>query len=97
MNKTEVAERLAKECELSKTKAMEVVNTLFDTDPGTGIIAKELDAGRKVAITGFGTFSTKRRAARSGRNPATGETIQLPARTYPAFKAGKGLKDRVSR
>jgi DNA-binding protein HU-beta len=96
MNKTEMADKLAKKCDLSKAKANEVVNCIFDTSPGHGIIAVELDAGRKVGITGFGTFSTKRRPARMGRNPATGQEIRLAAKTYPVFKAGKGLKDRVS-
>ena len=96
MNKTEMAEKLAKQCDLSKAKAIEVVNCVFDTSPGSGIIAVELDAGRKVGITGFGTFSTKRRPARTGRNPATGQEITLAAKTYPVFKAGKGLKDRVA-
>lgn len=95
MNKTEMAEKLAKKSDLSKAKALEVVNAIFDTAPGEGIIAVELDAGRKVAITGFGTFDTKRRPKRTGRNPATGQEIELPAKTYPVFKAGKGLKDRV--
>jgi len=97
MNKTELAEKLADKCELSKVKAMEVVNCIFDTAPGHGIIAIELDAGRKVDITGFGSFSTKHRAARQGRNPATGETITIAAKTYPDFKAGKGLRDRVAK
>ena len=96
MTKTEMAEKLASKCGLSKTKALEAVTCIFDTDPGKGIIAVELDAGRKVRIMGFGTFSTKNRSARSGRNPATGQTIWLPAKTYPTFKAGKGLKDRVA-
>jgi len=96
MTKSEMAAKLAKKCDLSQAKALEVVNCVFDTAPGEGIIAVELDAGREVRITGFGTFGTKRRAARSGRNPATGETIQLAAKTYPTFKAGKSLKDRVA-
>lgn len=91
-----MAEKLAKKCDLSKAKAVEVINCIFDTAPGKGIIAIELDAGRKVGITGFGTFATKHRAARSGRNPATGQQIMLAAKTYPVFKAGKGLKDRVA-
>jgi DNA-binding protein HU-beta len=91
-----MAEKLAKKCDLSKAKAVEVINCIFDTAPGKGIIAIELDGGRKVGITGFGTFSTKHRAARSGRNPATGQQIMLAAKTYPVFKAGKGLKDRVA-
>ena len=97
MNKTELAERLAEKCDLSKAKAAEVVGCIFDTAPGQGIIAAELDAGRKVEITGFGSFSTKHRAARQGRNPATGATIQIAARSAPVFKAGKGLKDRVAK
>lgn len=97
MNKTEMAEKLAAKSDLSKTAATDVINTIFGTDPGSGIIAIELDAGRDVTITGFGTFSTKRRSARKGRNPATGEEITIPAKTYPTFKAGKGLKDRVEK
>jgi nucleoid DNA-binding protein len=97
MNKTEMAEKLANKCDLSKAKALEVVNSIFDTAAGGGIIAVELDAGRKVGITGFGTFSTKHRGARTGRNPATGQEIHLAPKTYPVFKAGKGLKDRVSK
>ena len=96
MNKKELAEKLARKCELSKTKAQEIVNAIFDTKPGHGIIAVELDAGRDVQILGFGTFGTKHRAARTGRNPATGATITIAAKKYPFFKAGKGLKDRVA-
>ncbi len=95
MNKSEMAEKLAKQCDLSQAKAQEVVSCIFDTKPGRGIIAVELDAGRKVQIAGFGTFGTKNRSAREGRNPATGATITIAAKTYPFFKAGKGLKDRV--
>jgi len=97
MNKSELADKLAGKCDLSKAKAAEVVGTIFDTDAGQGIIAVELDAGREVRITGFGSFGTKHRSARCGRNPATGQTIQLPAKTYATFKAGKGLKDRVAK
>lgn len=96
MNKTELAQKLAKKTDLTQAKAAEVVDCIFDTRPGEGIIAVELDAGREVSISGFGKFETKRRSARSGRNPATGETIQIAAKTYPSFKAAKGLKDRVA-
>ncbi len=95
MNKKEMAEKLAKNCDLSGAKAAEVINTIFATNSGHGIIAIELDAGRKVQIPGFGTFSTKHRGARKGRNPATGKEIDIAAKTYPVFKPGKGLKDRV--
>jgi DNA-binding protein HU-beta len=96
MNKTEMAEKLAKKCDISQSKALECVNAIFDTKPGRGIIAVELDSGRKVQIAGFGTFDTKRRAARQGRNPATGATITIAAKKYATFKAAKGLKDRVA-
>ena len=96
MNKTEMAKKLAGKVDLSQAKASEIVEAIFDTNPGKGIIAVELDAGREVSIAGFGKFDTKRRSARQGRNPATGATIQIAAKTYPVFKASKGLKDRVA-
>ena len=96
MNKTEMAEKLARKCDLSQSKAGEIVATIFDTKPGHGIIATELDGGGKVQIPGFGTFGTKHRAGRQGRNPATGATIFIAAKKYPFFKPGKGLKDRVA-
>jgi DNA-binding protein HU-beta len=95
VNKTEMAEKLAKKADISKAKAAEIIDIIFSTKDGEGIIAVELDAGRKVNISGFGSFSTKSRSARTGRNPATGETIQIPARKYAAFTPAKGLKDRV--
>lgn len=95
MTKDEFAAKLGKKCDLSKTKAREVIDCVFNTDAGTGIIATELDAGRDFTITGFGTFGTRRRKARMGRNPQTGQQIHIPAMTVPTFKAGKGLKDRV--
>lgn len=96
MNKTEMAQKLAGKCDLSQAKAQEVINCLFDTKPGHGIVAVELDAGREVTITGFGTFGSKSRAGRQGRNPATGQTIWIAPKKYPFFRAGKGLKDRVA-
>ena len=96
MNKTEMAEKLARKCDISQSKAKEIVECIFSSKPGDGIIAVELDAGRKVQLAGFGTFATKRRAARQGRNPATGQTITIAAKTYATFKPAKGLKDRVA-
>jgi len=96
MNKKEFAAKLAKKTGLSQVKANEVVSAIFDADPGKGIIAVELDAGRKVTIPGFGTFSSKSRAARTGTNPATGEKIQIAAKNYVQFKPGKTLRDRVA-
>ncbi len=96
MNKKEMAAKLAKQTGLSQAKAAEVVNCIFDTAPRHGIIATELDGGRKVTIPGFGTFGTKSRAARTGTNPATGAKIRIAAKKYPFFKAGKTLKERVA-
>lgn len=97
MNKSELAKKLAQKADLPEGKAAEVVNMIFGTDAREGIIATELDSGRKVTITGFGTFETRRRAARKGRNPATGQSIDIPARKYANFRAGQGLKGRVER
>ena len=96
MNKTEMAKKLAKKTGLTQSQSADVVDCIFSSDPGNGIIAVELDAGRKVTVGGFGTFETRRRSARTGRNPRTGATIQIAAKTYPVFKASKGLKDRVA-
>lgn len=96
MNKSEMADKLASKADISKGKAGEIIDHIFSTKDGEGIIAVELDAGRKVNITGFGTFSTKQRAGRQGRNPATGETIWIPEKKYAHFSAAKGLKDRVA-
>jgi DNA-binding protein HU-beta len=91
VNKTELIDKLASATSLSKADAGRAVDALFDVDKG--IIADMLKAGAKVQITGFGTFETRRRGARTGRNPRTGETIQIPASMSPAFRPGKGLKD----
>ncbi|HET9203707.1 MAG TPA: HU family DNA-binding protein [Acidimicrobiia bacterium] len=96
MNKSEMADKLADRADISKGKAAEIIDVIFSTKPGEGIIAAELDAGRKVNITGFGNFATKHRSARQGRNPATGETITIAAKRYAHFSASKGLKDRVA-
>lgn len=95
MTKAEFAEKLARLNDLSKSQAHDIIDSIFSTDRGKGIIAIELDAGRDFTITGFGTFSTRHRKARMGRNPQTGQRIQIPAMTVPTFKAGKGLKERV--
>lgn len=96
MNKTEFAQKLAKKAGVSQAKALEIVDIIFSAKSGEGIIAVELDAGRKVTIPGFGTFSSKSRAARTGRNPSTGAVIKIPAKQYVAFKPGKTLRERVS-
>jgi DNA-binding protein HU-beta len=91
-----MAQKLAKQTGLTQAAASEVVDAIFSTESGQGIIAVELDAGHKVTISGFGTFATKSRAARKGRNPATGQEITIPARKYAHFSPAKGLKDRVA-
>ena len=97
MNKTEMAMKLAKKAGLSQGKAAEVLEIIFSASPGKGIIATALDADEKVTIPGFGTFSTRSRGERQGRNPATGATITIPAKKYVHFKPGKTLRDRVEK
>ena len=94
MNKTELTEALADATDFTKADAQRAIDALFDTD--SGVIAKTLQRGNKVQVTGFGTFETRRRKARMGRNPQTGEKIRIPASTAVSFRAGKGLKDAVN-
>jgi len=89
MTKENLAEVIAKKFDLSKSAAADCLNTILDE------IVTTLKKGEKVTLTGFGIFSTSKRKARIGRNPATGATINIPAKTVPKFKAGKGLKDAV--
>jgi DNA-binding protein HU-beta len=96
MNKTELCDALASKTGMSKKSSQATINALFGTDRG-GIITGELRAGRRVQITGFGTFEARSRSARMGRNPQTGAEIKIKAGKYPAFKAGRALKDRVAR
>ncbi|MCG6962455.1 MAG: HU family DNA-binding protein [Acidobacteria bacterium] len=97
MNKTEMAMKLAKKSGLSQAKAAEVLDVIFSAQPRKGIIATALDGGEKVTIPGFGTFATRQRGQRKGRNPATGATITIPKRQYVYFKAGKTLRERVEK
>jgi len=91
MNKTELIAAVAEKAGLSKKDAEKALNATIDT------IADALAAGDKVQLVGFGGFETKKREARMGRNPRTKETIQIPASCVPVFKAGKALKDKVSK
>ena len=90
MNKGELTDRVARRAGLSRSEAAKAVDAVLDS------ITKTLSKGGSVSLVGFGTFSVKARAARAGRNPRTGETIQIPASNVPGFKAGKGLKDAVN-
>ncbi|MEA2088340.1 MAG: HU family DNA-binding protein [Patescibacteria group bacterium] len=91
MNKSELISAVADKTEASKKDAENFVDSFTD------IVIDTLKAGGEVALTGFGTFSAKQRAARTGRNPQTGETIQIKATVVPKFKAGKNLKDALKK
>jgi len=90
MNKSELIDAIASKSDLSKAQAAQALEATF------AAIEQALKAGETVTLVGFGTFSVKERAARTGRNPKTGEPIQIAASKVPGFKAGKGLKDAVS-
>ncbi|HUG99666.1 MAG TPA: HU family DNA-binding protein [Gammaproteobacteria bacterium] len=90
MNKGELIEAVAAAADLTKADATKAVEAFLDT------VTRTLRTGDQVAIVGFGSFSVKSRAARLGRNPKTGATIQIPASRVPGFKAGKALKDAVN-
>ena len=90
MNKTELVAKVAEQAQVSKKDAAAAVKATFDT------ITAELAKGEKVALLGFGTFETRTRAARMGRNPATGASIKIKASKAAAFKAGKALKTAVN-
>ncbi len=90
MNKAELIEAVAARADLTKTDAGSAVDAVF------GAIESSLSRGDSVSLIGFGTFSVSDRAARTGRNPRTGETIQIAASRAAKFKAGKGLKDAVN-
>ena len=90
MNNTELIAKVVEETQLSKKDAAAAVNATF------AAITGELVKGEKVAVLGFGTFETRARAARVGRNPATGDSIKIKASKAPAFKAGKALKAAVN-
>jgi len=89
MTKMELVEAVAKTAGVTKTESQRVVDAVIES------ISKALERGEKVTVTGFGTFEVRQRAARMGRNPQTGETIQIPAQRTPAFRSGKSLKDAV--
>ena len=91
MNKAELVAAVAEKAGLSKKDSEKAVNAALET------ITAELAAGGKVQLVGFGSFETKKRDARVGRNPRTKEEIQIPASRVPAFKAGKALKDVVAK
>ena len=90
MNKTELTDRLAARTGLSKGAAKEAVDGVF------AIVGEALADGEDVRLPGFGTFGTRSRPARTGRNPRTGQAVSIAASTSPTFKPGKTLKDTVN-
>ncbi len=89
MNKSELIDSISTESGLSKADTQRALDATIES------ITKALKKGDTVSLVGFGTFSVKERAARTGRNPATGETINIKASKNPSFKAGKGFKDAI--
>ena len=90
MNKTELVAAMAEQTNLSKKDAEAALKAFVD------VVSEELKKGEKVQLVGFGTFEVSERAAREGRNPQTGETMEIKASKTPKFKAGKALKDAVN-
>ncbi|GBE43142.1 MAG TPA: HU family DNA-binding protein [Rhizobiales bacterium] len=90
MNKTELVSLVAQKAQISKESAAEAVDATFNG------IASALQSGDTVRIVGFGNFQVAHRKASNGRNPRTGEPIQIPASQIPKFKAGKALKEAVN-
>lgn len=90
MNKSELIDAIADSADISKAAAGRAVDAVVDS------ITNALKGGDQVTLIGFGTFSVKERAARTGRNPQTGAEIQIAAAKIPSFKAGKALKDAVN-
>ena len=93
MNKGQLIDEVARLTDLPKPDAARAVEALFGPE---GIIARELRAGEKVQVTGFGTFLARRRAARQGRDPRTGDPIPIAAAAVPAFKPGQQLRDALN-
>ena len=90
MNKAELIDAVAEASEISKAAATRAIDAVIDN------ITNSLKKDEQVTLVGFGTFTVRNRAARLGRNPQTGETIQIKASNVPAFKPGKALKDAVN-
>jgi len=90
MNKEELVQEISKKAGVTQKEATEVLGSLIDT------IQKTVAKGKKVTLVGFGTFEPRKRAARIGRNPQTGKELKIPAKTVPAFSAGKKFKTVVN-
>jgi len=90
MNKTDLVNKIAKKTGLTKTKSNEVIDAFVSS------VTESLTEGEKVTLVGFGTFTTSKREARKGRNPKTGEVINIPGKTVARFKAGSELSKNVN-
>ncbi len=91
MNKEELVQEVAKRAKVSQKDAAEVINCFMSTVQST------VSKGKKVTLVGFGTFESRKRAARTGRNPQTGKAIKIAAKTVPVFSAGKKFKETVNK
>lgn len=94
MNKQDLVAAVAKQLGLTKARANEIAELFFAP---TGVIASELRRGGKVAISGFGSFEARKRAAREWRDPRTGKAVNIKASMVPAFRASRALRDQVNR
>ena len=95
MNKSELVEALAEKMDTTKADAQRTIDAIFDTKDG--VLTETLVKGERVQITGFGTFETRKRKARTGRNPRTGEEIKIGPTISPSFRPGKALKEAVKK
>lgn len=91
MNKEELVKEIAKKTRMPQKQVAEIISLMIDS------IEKSVAKGKRVTLVGFGTFEARKRAARTGRNPQTGAEIKIPAKTVPAFSAGKKFKEIVSK
>ena len=91
MNKEELVQEVAKKTKVSQKQVDETLAAIVET------IVKTVAKGKKVTLIGFGTFEPRKRAARTGRNPQTGKELKIPAKTVPAFSAGKKFKELVAK
>lgn len=91
MNKEELVKEISKKTKLSQKSVSEILNSTIET------IEKSVSKGKRVTLVGFGTFESRKRAARTGRNPQTGKEIKIPAKKVPAFSAGKKFKEMVQK
>ena len=90
MKKSDLVDAISEKTGVAKAQAQTIIEGVFE------LISDALSKAEKIDLRGFGTFSTRDSAARTGRNPQTGEAIQIPARRVPGFKPGKELRDRVN-